>query len=116
LAPSRERSHADAVRTAAARARSLRHPPARARRRAGREGAGAVRRRAPAPGLHPAGRRYGDTVYLPARPWEGLYIFSRPDQAEHVLATGQDNYVKPFTYRPLRMLLGDGLLTADETT
>src|SRR5215469_18795324 len=45
--------------------------------------------------------RYGDTVYLPVRPWEGLYIFSRPDQAEHVLAANQDNYVKPFTYRPL---------------
>jgi cytochrome P450 len=60
--------------------------------------------------------RYGDTVYLPVRPWEGLYIFSRPDQAEHVLAARQDNYVKSFTYQPLRMLLGDGLLTADETT
>ena len=60
--------------------------------------------------------RYGDTIYLPARPWGGLYIFSRPDQAEHVLAANQDNYVKPFTYRPLRMLLGDGLLTARETT
>ena len=23
--------------------------------------------------------RYGDTVYLPVRPWEGLYIFSRPE-------------------------------------
>ena len=22
--------------------------------------------------------RYGDTVYLPVRPWEGLYILSRP--------------------------------------
>ena len=30
--------------------------------------------------------RYGDTVYLPVRPWKGLYIFSRPEQAEHVLA------------------------------
>ena len=60
--------------------------------------------------------RYGDTVYVPAPPWEGLYIFSRPEQAEHVLAANQENYVKPFTYRPLRMLLGDGLLTADETT
>ncbi|HEX6527293.1 MAG TPA: cytochrome P450 [Streptosporangiaceae bacterium] len=58
--------------------------------------------------------RYGDTVYLPVRPWEGLYIFSRPEQAEHVLAASQDNYVKPFTYRPLRMMLGDGLLTAEE--
>ena len=58
--------------------------------------------------------RYGDTVYLPVRPWEGLYIFSRPEQAEHVLAASQDTYVKPFTYRPLRMMLGDGLLTAEE--
>src|SRR5512146_103823 len=47
--------------------------------------------------------RYGDTVYLPVRPWPGLYILSRPEQAEHVLAAGQDNYVKPFTYRPLRV-------------
>lgn len=60
--------------------------------------------------------RYGDTVYLPVRPWPGLYLLSRPEQAEHVLATRQDNYVKPFTYRPLRVLLGDGLLTAGETT
>jgi hypothetical protein len=51
-----------------------------------------------------------------------LYIFSRPEQAEHVLATNaehvlatnQDNYVKPFTYRPLRMMLGNGLLTAED--
>ena len=60
--------------------------------------------------------RYGDTVYLPVRPWPGLYIFSRPDQAEHVLAANQANYVKPFTYRPLRMMLGDGLVTAEEGT
>lgn len=59
---------------------------------------------------------YGDTVYLPVRPWPGLYLLSRPEQAEHVLAARQDNYVKPFTYRPLRVLLGDGLLTAQETT
>ncbi len=26
----------------------------------------------------------------------------------------RDNYVKPFTYRPLRMMLGGGLLTAEE--
>ncbi|HEU5416515.1 MAG TPA: cytochrome P450 [Streptosporangiaceae bacterium] len=57
--------------------------------------------------------RYGDTVYLPVRPWEGLYLLSDPEQAEHVLARNQDNYVKPFTYRPLRMMLGDGLLTLE---
>jgi cytochrome P450 len=50
------------------------------------------------------------------RPWPGLYIFSRPEQAEHVLAASQANYVKPFTYRPLRMMLGDGLVTAEEGT
>jgi cytochrome P450 len=60
--------------------------------------------------------RYGDTVYLPVRPWQGLYVLSRPEQAEHVLAANQDNYAKPFTYRPLRMMLGDGLLTAEGTT
>lgn len=59
---------------------------------------------------------YGDTVYLPVRPWQGLYILSRPEQAEHVLAANQGNYIKPFTYRPLRVLLGDGLLTAGEAT
>ena len=58
--------------------------------------------------------RYGDTVYLPVRPWQGLYLLSRPEQAEHVLAANQGNYVKPFTYRPLRMMLGDGLLTAED--
>lgn len=58
--------------------------------------------------------RYGDTVYLPVRPWEGLYLFSRPEQAEHVLATNQANYVKPFPYRPLRIMLGDGLVTAED--
>ncbi|HTP16733.1 MAG TPA: cytochrome P450 [Streptosporangiaceae bacterium] len=51
---------------------------------------------------------------LPVRPCEGLYLFSRPDQAEHVLAASQDNYVKPFTYRPLRLMLGDGLVTAED--
>jgi cytochrome P450 len=60
--------------------------------------------------------RYGDTVYVPVRPWSGLYLLSRPEQAEHVLAANQDNYVKPFTYRPLRMMLGDGLVTAEGTT
>jgi hypothetical protein len=29
--------------------------------------------------------RYGDTVYLPVRPWKGLCILSRPEQAEYVL-------------------------------
>jgi cytochrome P450 len=60
--------------------------------------------------------RYGDTVYVPVWPRQGLYLLSRPDQAEHVLAANQGNYVKPFTYRSLRVLLGDGLLTAEGET
>ena len=31
-----------------------------------------------------------------------------------MLAASQGNYVKPFTYRPLRMMLGDGLLTSED--
>ncbi len=54
-------------------------------------------------------------MYLQVRPWPGLYIFSRPEQPEQVLAANQGNYVKPFTYPPLRMMLGDGLLTAEGT-
>lgn len=53
-------------------------------------------------------------MYLPVRPWKGLYILSRPEQAEYVLAANQGNYVKPFTYRPLRMMLGDGLLMSED--
>ncbi len=30
-----------------------------------------------------------------------------------MLAVNQDNYVKAFTYRPLRALIGDGLLTSE---
>jgi len=57
--------------------------------------------------------RYGDAVQLPVGPRRAAYILSRPEHAEHVLATNQDNYVKAFTYRPLRALIGDGLLTSE---
>ena len=40
-------------------------------------------------------------------------MLSRPEHAEHVLAANQDNYVKAFTYRPLRALVGNGLLTSE---
>ncbi|MGE5286530.1 MAG: cytochrome P450 [Micromonosporaceae bacterium] len=60
--------------------------------------------------------RYGDTVQVPFPPRRNLFILSRPEQAEHVLATNQDNYVKAFTYRPLRALIGDGLLTSEGET
>jgi cytochrome P450 len=57
--------------------------------------------------------RYGDTVRIPVGPRSSFFLLSRPEQVEHVLATGQDNYVKAFTYRPLRALMGNGLLTSE---
>lgn len=57
--------------------------------------------------------RYGDTIRFPYSPGSGFYLLSRPEHAEHVLAANQDNYVKAFTYRPLRALIGDGLLTSE---
>ncbi len=57
--------------------------------------------------------RYGDAVQFPITPRRSAFLLSRPEHAEHVLATGQDNYVKAFTYRPLRALIGDGLLTSE---
>jgi cytochrome P450 len=59
---------------------------------------------------------YGDAVRIPIGPRSAFFLLSRPEHAEHVLATGQDNYVKAFTYKPLRALIGDGLLTAEGET
>lgn len=58
-------------------------------------------------------RAYGDAIRLPLSRRSTLFILSRPEHAEHVLLTHQDNYRRPFTYRPLRAYLGDGLLTAE---
>lgn len=58
-------------------------------------------------------REYGDVVRVPITPRRGFFLLTRPEHAEHVLAASQDNYVKAFTYRPLRALVGDGLLTAE---
>jgi cytochrome P450 len=57
--------------------------------------------------------QYGDAVRIPISPRSSLFMFSRPEHAEHVLAQNQDNYVKAFTYRPLRALIGNGLLTSE---
>jgi enediyne biosynthesis protein E7 len=57
--------------------------------------------------------RYGDAVRMPIAPKTSFYLLSRPEHAEHVLAANQDNYVKAFTYRPLRALIGNGLLTSE---
>jgi cytochrome P450 len=57
--------------------------------------------------------RYGDTIEVPIAPGQRLFMLSRPEHAEHVLAASQDNYVKAVTYRPLRALMGNGLLTSE---
>ncbi|HTS95815.1 MAG TPA: cytochrome P450 [Streptosporangiaceae bacterium] len=69
--------------------------------------------RSPLDGYVRLAARYGDAIRLPYAPGHSVYLLSRPEHAEHVLAAGQDNYVKAFTYRPLRALIGDGLLTSE---
>src|ERR1700730_8262211 len=58
-------------------------------------------------------REYGDALRLPLGGKRSFFMLSRPEHAEHVLVQHQDRYVKPFTYRPLKAFLGDGLLTAE---
>ncbi len=69
--------------------------------------------RSPLDGYVRLAARYGDTIRIPYSPQSSFYLLSRPDHAEHVLAANQDNYVKAVTYRPLRALIGDGLLTSE---
>src|SRR5215469_653628 len=57
--------------------------------------------------------QYGDAIRVPISPRSSFFVLSRPEHAEHVLAASQDNYVKAFTYRPLRALIGNGLLTSE---
>lgn len=60
--------------------------------------------------------RYGDAVRVPFGVKRAFYLLSRPEHAERILVANQDNYVKAFTYRPLRAVLGDGLLTSEGET
>ena len=58
-------------------------------------------------------REYGDAVRLPLPSKYGFFLLTRPEYVEHVLVHHQDRYMRPFTYRPLRAFLGDGLLTSE---
>ncbi|WP_222853757.1 cytochrome P450 [Fodinicola acaciae] len=58
-------------------------------------------------------RKYGDAVRLRYGLKQSVLLLSRPEFAEHILVANQDNYVKSFTYRPLRTFLGSGLLTSE---
>jgi cytochrome P450 len=60
--------------------------------------------------------KYGDAVRVPVSRHRSSFLFSTPEHAEHVFALNQDNYVKAATYRPLRALIGDGLLTSEGAT
>jgi cytochrome P450 len=60
--------------------------------------------------------KYGEAVRMPIGRHRSSFLFSTPEHAEHVFATNQDNYVKAATYRPLRALIGDGLLTSEGAT
>jgi cytochrome P450 len=42
-----------------------------------------------------------------------FFLLDRPEYVEHVLVQHQDRYARPFTYQPLKALLGDGLVTAE---
>ena len=69
--------------------------------------------RSPLDGYVRLAARYGDTIAVPYAPGHNFFVLSRPEHAEHVLAANQDNYVKAVTYRPLRALIGNGLLTSE---
>ncbi|KRV49940.1 hypothetical protein AQ490_17915 [Wenjunlia vitaminophila] len=58
-------------------------------------------------------RRYGDLVRVPLPRGHELYLLCHPAHAEHVFVARQDNYVKAATYRPLKVFLGEGLVTSD---
>src|SRR5256885_4946791 len=54
---------------------------------------------------------YGERVSLRSVNGRALFLLSNPDDVAHVLVSNQGNYVKAPTYRPLKELLGNGLLT-----
>ncbi|AXK34859.1 cytochrome P450 [Streptomyces armeniacus] len=58
-------------------------------------------------------RRYGDLVRVPLLPRHTLFLMCHPAHAEHVLVSNEANYRKAATYRPLRVFLGDGLVTSE---
>jgi cytochrome P450 len=56
-------------------------------------------------------RQHGDRVGLPSISGHPLFLLSKPADVAHVLVANQANYIKAPTYRPLREVLGNGLLT-----
>jgi cytochrome P450 len=56
--------------------------------------------------------RFGDTVRLRMTAVHTIMV-SDPADVQRVLADNYKNYKKPFVYRVLRLLVGNGLITAD---
>ncbi len=57
-------------------------------------------------------KKYGDSMYFPAMPGFGWYLFVHPQAVEHILQTKQANYQKPVRFlQPFGYLGGRGLLT-----
>ncbi|MGH3726728.1 MAG: cytochrome P450 [Mycobacterium sp.] len=59
---------------------------------------------------------YGDAVRIPLTPGRAFFLLSRPEHAEHIFVRHQERYAKAFTYRPMKDVLGDGLLTSEGET
>jgi hypothetical protein len=68
--------------------------------------------RAPLAFLEWCAREYGDAVRLRLGPTPAVFV-NRPEFVESVLVTEQRNFVKGPIVRPLRRLLGNGLVTSD---
>jgi cytochrome P450 len=56
-------------------------------------------------------RDYGDRVSVPFVNRHLVFLLSKPDDVAQVLVSNQNNYTKAPTYRPLKEVLGNGLLT-----
>ncbi|HEV8563164.1 MAG TPA: cytochrome P450, partial [Actinophytocola sp.] len=54
---------------------------------------------------------YGERVRIPSVTGHPVLLLSNPDDVAHVLVSNQSAYGKAPTYRPLREVLGNGLLT-----
>ena len=57
-------------------------------------------------------RDHGDLVEIPV-PGHPVFLVTRPEQVERVLVTREDGFARSFTYRPLRVFLGAGLITVE---
>jgi cytochrome P450 len=93
-------------------------PTARTSGPGGRAAAAAWRRllRDPLDGFMALAGEYGGAVRLPYTRTRAVFLLSRPEHAEHVFVSAEANFRKAFTYRPLRAVLGDGLLTSEGDT